>query len=204
MWEWGVLPIWGIHSVIVQPWQRTRQDQDFPGNSLPTRWVFRCYFTGDSKGGFQSLVQNHSSKSQILANLHFTIWLVWPVSGSDLLKHVQDTGAGGGDLNFAYLDRPPPPNLPLIQLRLSFTASGLCFQTPVLAPGQPQPLGSLHSPWSCCISCMLVGSLARPNWVRKIGELPPSPPKGGIVPVSLVSLGERYLLRKVYLVWETL
>lgn len=109
MWEWGVLPIWGIHSVIVQPWQRTRQDQDFPGNSLPTRWVFRCYFTGDSKGGFQSLVQNHSSKSQILANLHFTIWLVWPVSGSDLLKHVQDTGAGGGDLNFAYLDRPPPP-----------------------------------------------------------------------------------------------
>ena len=113
MWEWGVLPIWGIHSVIVQPWQRTRQDQDFPGNSLPTRWVFRCYFTGDSKGGFQSLVQNHSSKSQILANLHFTIGLVGPVSGSDLLKHVQDTGAGGGDLNFAYLDRPPPPETKL-------------------------------------------------------------------------------------------
>lgn len=162
MWEWGVLPTWGIHSATVQSWQRTRQDQGFPVNFLPTRWVLHCFFAGDSKGGFQSLIQNHSSKSQIPGNLHFTIWLLRPASGSDLLKHVlmcRTLGLVGGNLNFPYLDTPP--NLPLIQLRLAFTAPGLCFHTPVL----PQASHSLRG------TCTVPGVAVFPacSWVALPG-----------------------------------
>lgn len=87
------------------------------------------------------------------------------------------------------------------------------------SPSQLPDSGFIHPSWPCASHslrgpCTIPGvaafpafswgSLARSYWVRKIWELSPSLSQVFKVPCESGVFGERYLLRKVCHVWETL
>lgn len=156
MCKWGVAQL-GVSILQLFSFVRGQgslwKDQDTPVNPLPTKRVLCCYFAGDSKGGFQSLIQNHSSKSTT-GNPLFTIWFLWSASGRNLLRYMfvcRTLGLEGGTSISPTLIPPESSS------------------NPVLTHLHSSETGFIHPMWPCASH-----SLQGPCTVPGVDEFPAS------------------------------